>query len=301
MNPFDLPGPEFLQLFAVVLGMAVIVALLVRWLLRQPGGVPPAQAYDLAPYEIAYLSGGAALAIDAAIVRLVQKGVLFLDVGARRLSQRSAVTLPAGSHPLEQAVHRAASQDIGTRVESVRDKTTAVADELREPLDELGLLIPHERLGLVRLVPGLVVLAATLFGVIKIFVGLARDRPVLYLLMLVLVSLVPAVLFFVKAAFRSRRGDAALQQWKHENAALEYATRKRGAELADADLLLAMGLFGMGVLAGGPLARLPKALAAPTPSYSSGSSGSSSCGGGSCGGGGCGGGCGGGGCGGCGG
>ncbi len=280
MNPFDLPGPEFLQLYAIVLIVAVIVAYLARWLLRLPGGAAPAPAFDLTPYEVAYLSGGAALAIDAAVVRLVQLGVLFLDVGARRLSQRSVVALPARAHPLEQAVHRAAAEDIGTKVEKVRDETTAVADELREPLDELGLLIPRERVGLVRLVPGLVVLAATLFGVIKIFVGMSRDRPVLYLFLLVMVSIVPVVLFFANGSFRSRRGDAALRQWKHENAALEYASRRRGDELADNDLLLAMGLFGIGVLAGGPLAPLPNALAAPTRASSSGSS----CSGSSCGG-----------------
>ena len=36
MNPFDLQGPQFLFLYAVVFGLAVFIAAYLRWYLRQP-------------------------------------------------------------------------------------------------------------------------------------------------------------------------------------------------------------------------------------------------------------------------
>ena len=234
MNPFDLSGPEFLQLYLVVLAVALVAAGVARWLMRHPGDEPSEHALDLTPYEIAYLSGGESLAIDTAIIRLVHLDVLFLDFSARSLTRREK-TLSANPDPLEKAIYDLAADEAGTLVERVRQSAWSTAAQLRERLDEFGLLIPEERLNAVRLVPGGIVFAASLFGWIKVFVGLARHRPVAYLVLLVLFSMGMAALFVFKRAFRSRRGDRALQQLKHENAALEYAASRGTRELADAD------------------------------------------------------------------
>jgi uncharacterized protein (TIGR04222 family) len=307
MNPFDLPGPEFLRLYLVVLCGAVVIAAGVRWLLRQPGGAPPAEDLDLSPYEIAYLAGGERLAIDAAIVKLIHLGALAIDALAGRLSSQGE-RLAATAHPLEKIIHHASDPVNGTRLSRVRETASTTAAGLRTRLEEGGLLLSKGQSNLLRLVPAGLVLGATLFGFIKIFVGLSRHRPVGYLVLLVLVSVAAAGFFFAWRPFRSRRGDRALRQLKHENAALEYAAGRRVRQLTDSDLILGLGLFGTGILAGGPLARLQTALKPPPVRQSGGSffgggssCGGSTCGGGSsCGGGGCGGGCGGGGCGGCG-
>ena len=83
MNPFDLTGPEFLLLYKWVAIAAVCIGLVARGALRQPSDDPSHEALDLTPYEVAYLSGGARLAIDSAIVRLVHRELLAIDASSR--------------------------------------------------------------------------------------------------------------------------------------------------------------------------------------------------------------------------
>jgi uncharacterized protein (TIGR04222 family) len=310
MNPFDLPGPVFLQLYLLVLAVSVVVAFAVRWWMRQPGDDPALKAPELPPYEVAYLAGGERRAIDAAIVSLIKSDVLRIDETNGRLSRRAEMPA-ADAHSLKQAVFEACDPETGSLLHGVRQKASTATNKLRKRLIEWGLVVSDSQASLVQLVPACIVLAATFFGLIKIFVGIQGRHPVGYLTLLVILSIAGAVVFFVMRPFRSRRGDQALQNLKQKNAALAYSAGPRVDNLAETDLILAVGLFGAFVLAGGPLARIPASLLipAPKPLGSAGSSGSScsgwfssssSCGGGG-GGGGCGGGCGGGGCGGCGG
>ena len=75
MNPLELKGPEFLEFYTIALIVASNVAAALRWYLRQPAGEPDSDAaFDLSAYEVAYLSGGDALACNAALARLVNDG-----------------------------------------------------------------------------------------------------------------------------------------------------------------------------------------------------------------------------------
>jgi uncharacterized protein (TIGR04222 family) len=69
MNPFDLPGPEFLGLYAVLFVAAVTVAVFLRWYLRLPSDEPPRDGIELTAHEVAYLAGGPVLAVNAAMAR----------------------------------------------------------------------------------------------------------------------------------------------------------------------------------------------------------------------------------------
>jgi uncharacterized protein (TIGR04222 family) len=143
---------------------------------------------------------------------------------------------------------------------------------------------------LARVLPLVLVLLVPLFGVVKIFVGISRDRPVTILVVLCIFSVIVAFGGFGRSVYRSRRGDRALGQLKEANAALQFQAGRRIENLAGDDLVLALGLFGMAILAGGPMAGLQTALKPPVNSSGCGGGcGSSGCGGGGCGGGGCGG------------
>ena len=90
MNPLDWTGPAFLQLYLVLLVLAVIAALAARWWMRQPHDPPSAAIFDLSPYEIAYLSGGERLAIDAAIVALIHREILGIDAPMKMAARTEA-------------------------------------------------------------------------------------------------------------------------------------------------------------------------------------------------------------------
>jgi uncharacterized protein (TIGR04222 family) len=296
VNPFDLKGPEFLSLYLVVLAVALLAAYLARQSFRQPTDAPPAEALDLHPYEVAYLAGGATRAINAVIAGLVHRGLVCVNVAERTLSAQPSSTTP------RLAVEKAAYDHVLARPNlPIRELHSALASTVTDLGDRsraLGLLVTEERAALGRLLPTLLVLGVAGFGAIKILVGMGRQRPVGFLTVLCIGTVVVAFAGFARRLHRSWRGDLALEQFKVRNAALEYAVPRNVAQVTADDLALAVGLFGAGVLASGPLADLKTALTPPAGSSScgSGSGCSSGCGGG----GGCGGGCGGGGCGGCG-
>jgi len=307
MNPIDWTGPEFLKFYVVALLVAIFLALALRWWLRQPKGESVAGELENSPYETAYLAGGATAAIDSAVVRLIHHGALSLDASSLRLKRKKDA--PAEMHPLEEKVYEAVDKETGSLLATVRQNVAKSADKLRGRLDQLGLLIAVDRVALIRFLPALIIVAIAAVGVVKLFVGLERHRPVGFLLVFLGFTIVSAVVLYRLPCFRTRRGDATLDKLKRDNAALEYTAGRRSHALTSDDLVMAIGLFGVGVLAGGPLGYLPTPMRAmPPPRTTSSStscsswfscSSSSSCGGG--GGGGCGGGCGGGGCGGCGG
>jgi uncharacterized protein (TIGR04222 family) len=287
VNPLDLTGPEFLAFYAVLLLVMVAIAAFLRWSLRLPSDEPSPHALDLSPYEAAYLAGGEQLAVNAAMARLVQEECLAVDSANRKLTLRSGGR-PEPSSELERAVFSAVRGAKGETIANVRSRAAAALAPFRQRLAELGLLVPEDQSWKPRFIPLFAVLSVVVLGVLKIFVGLSRNKPVTFLVIFCVVSVVVSFAGFGRAVQRSRRGDRALDRLRKSNGALEYSGRRRADDLAGDDLVLAIGLFGMGVLAGGRLAELQTALKPPPSSNSCGGGcGSSSCGGG------CGGGCGG--------
>jgi uncharacterized protein (TIGR04222 family) len=292
MNPLDLPGPQFLGFYAVLFLAAVLLAVFLRWWLRQPGDEVSPEALMLAPEEVAYLGGGEERVVNSAIASLVQSGALEVSATEPNVHPQGEEP-PAGASPLQRAVFAAARSTPGITIAAVRSAVAPQVTPIRKRLQELELIVAEDRVGLARWLPFLLVLCVPLFGTMKIFVGISRNRPVTFLILFCIASALVAGFGFARAILRSRRGDRVLARLKQENAAMEFQAGRRADALAGQDLVLALGLFGMGILAGGPLSRLETALK-PPPSTSGWAS---SCSGG----GGCGGGCGGGGCGGCGG
>lgn len=304
MNPFTMPGPDFLQLYIVVLVVACGVAVGLRWWMRQPGDpVPAGLDWELTPYEIAFLAGGVGSALDACLLRLIHRRVLGVSAESGRVT-RLETKVPDDAHPLEKMMAVAVSNNSSVEVKLLREIAEPTADALRGRLEKMGLVLTHARANQICLACAGVIFAVLLFGLIKLFIGLAGNRPVGYLVGMLLVALVPMILFLVRRPFRSRRGDETLRVLCYENDALKQSAGTRFGMLTDADMIIALGLFGSTVLLGSPFVHVMPLLRRRATESSSGSSGScSSCSSSSCGGGGGdgGGGCGGGGCGGCGG
>lgn len=295
MNPFEMHGPEFLGFYFVLFIVALVGAIYLRSTLRLPNDEPTPDMLKLDPYEIAYLAGGADRAVNAAIACLVHRGHLKASASERKLS--IADRAPSSPHALENSIYLAIGPD-GEKVETVRERVSRRCDEIADKLKERDLLCNDSNALIGQALPILLMLAVAVVGVIKIYIGLSRNRPVTFLVIATVVTVIVAFAGFARRPQRSHRGDSALDQLKEDNSALEYTASQRADALAGDDFALAVGLFGMGVLSGGPLADLQFALRPPPAAVGSGSSCSS---GSSCGGSSCGGGCGGGGCGGCGG
>lgn len=301
MNPFDLPGPQFLVFYGVSFAAALVMAILWRRSLRGPRDELSAQELDLSPYEVAYLAGGGERVVEAILGRLVHEKALKLGHISRELIA-VADQPPSDLSSLERTVYDSALAEKEDAVRVLHGQAEQLMGSLRPRLEHLGLLLTEDQARAARWLPTGLVLLVPLLGVIKIGVGVSRGRPVLFLVLACIASVIAAFAFFGRSVRRSRRGDRALARLREDNAAIEFQAGRRATELSGQDLALALGLFGTGILVAGPLKHVEAAFKAPVPSGGRHESGSASCGAAGCGGGGgCGGGCGGGGCGGCGG
>lgn len=251
MNPFDWDGRDFLKFYVIVFGVAVAVALVIRLLARRPGGDPVIPLSDLQPYKIACLAGGALHAINAAILSLVQHGILNMDENDGRLWQRDGMETFVVDD-FEKVIFQACNAESGTPLPVVQNAAATMAARYRKRLQASGLIVAPSAASYGRLLPPLLVLAATSVGVVKIFIGMNRHKPVAYLVLLVIISLITALYFWTKPLFLTIRGDRELDRLKKTNAALVHAFGRKMGEMEHADMLMAMGLFGLSMLDGGP-------------------------------------------------
>jgi uncharacterized protein (TIGR04222 family) len=291
LNPFDLRGPQFLALYAVATVVAFGLATMIWRSARGDEGASTDQL-NLDAYETAYLTGGPNLAVSAAVTRLIDRNLLLAD--PRDGSLRSTGPAPAGLHPLELAVQRAVSPTLGTRLVSVRSSASREVDAIADRLKDRGLVVSDDRAAAARALASTVALSVPAIGTVKGFVGIARDKPIGFLVVACIVTAVAGLLIFTRRPFRTRRGEAALRRLRDTYAWVDSPR----AVASGPDLTMAVALFGLGALSGTELEPLEKQLRQQggdaTNSYDgSGCGGSCGGGGGGDGGGGCGGGCGG--------
>jgi uncharacterized protein (TIGR04222 family) len=302
-NLLDLPGPQFLVFYIVLMIVAAIVA---RWIKRQLVSPPwsSAQQVNVDAYEAAYLRGGANEAVNTGIAVLVQKQLL--KVSKTALTIKTTAPLPAGAHWFERAIYQAVNSPSGCTINETRRAPLIAAHtaQLAERLKQWELIPADSRWFKARLLSTLVMLAVVALGVMKVNVGLSRHRPVSFLVVLVIIAGFITLSIFKSRPTRTRLGDQALKQLQDESAALQMTARTQPDRLNSPDVALAIGLFGVSALAFADNSWTDMRTALrPFSATSSGSSGSgcgsscsSSCSSSSCGsscGGGCGGGCGG--------
>ena len=301
----DIDGPTFLMLYGVLFVMALVAAICLRMILRQPDTGPSHIELELG--EIAFLAGGHQAdrrVVETAIVNLLNEGSLRLqkattDASGRATSAGSSQLVASGPLPphasqLERTIHKAAAEP-GKAVRDVASAALPAAKALRERLVEQGLLESGPRGLAARFVPTVPLLGLLAIGITRIAIGVQHDRPVGFAILACIVTFLVIVAFWTSIRL-SRFGVRTLKQYQLQHAGMKAAARSSTKPLAQGEVALATALFGVAALSGGPWAELHQAIAPP-------SSGGTGCGGGcgtgggsGCGGGGCGG-CGGGGCG----
>jgi uncharacterized protein (TIGR04222 family) len=289
MSPYDLPGPEFLVLYANLLFAVVVCAELLRRWLRKPGVEVDRADPPLTPYEVAYLAEGRQGAVYAAVAGLIRKEAVSLNEKKHLVASESFTGI---THPLEWEVYEnvRSTQDAPVRQVTVK----APLDRIRDSLEEQGLLVTAGQRLRARLLPAMFYLGLMAFGVGKIVVGVDRHKPVAFLVALVVLTAIIGLARFCWPVHRSRRGDDLVRRLRSRNAALKTTLRTAGASVGSDDTALGVALFGTCILHGGPLNDLAVAVQPPAGAGGGGGDAGGGCGGG-------GGGCGGGGCGGCGG
>ncbi len=272
LGPFDWTGGPFLILYLVLLVTVVIAGVMIpAWQL--PEGRRQ-KVND--PDQLAFLAGGKARFADSIVARLLAGRTLVMN-GKDKLD----VQMRTGASAAENSVLALTSPLDWTRIERTLRPT---ADSLNDRLQRGGLMLTSSERANLRYWALLPYLMLLMFGTTKWFIGEARDRPIGFLTILLIVTAIFALIRALTIPKLTSAGIAALGD------AREEADRIRRAPLAG-EVGLAVALFGTGVLVGSEFGAFHTMRAAS--GRDSGSSGGD--------GGGDGGGCGGGGCGGCGG
>ncbi|MGH9279567.1 MAG: TIGR04222 domain-containing membrane protein [Acidimicrobiales bacterium] len=196
----------FLVLYAVLLALSVGLVAAARWRRRVPA--PPTVDPDmLDDYDVAMLNGGGQLVAVVGLLNLRQAGVVELGddlirelAGAHGIDESSLTPpklkrlgvemrvgpmgpLPSDSHPVEAAVHEtvvASEVRAPHAIVSAAAGSRAVAG-VHERLAGPGLMLGADELRR-RKWEGLWLLPVGLLGLLRLGVGLERDKPVGFLI-----------------------------------------------------------------------------------------------------------------------
>lgn len=256
MDLLDLPGPQFLKLYLLLLVAAFVLGIIIPRLMR-PAGKGSAIAHD---DEMAVLAGGETRLAEAVTARLLASGSIAFESGGRIAIQRQ----DNARSPAERAVLSLSSP---ATWEQIAAAMKAEAATIGERLCRHGLMLSQAEVSRARLFQTAPYLLLMAFGAIKLWLGIARDKPVGFLIGLLVVTAIAAMIRYGKVERRTKAGIDAVK------AARTGADRLRRAP-AGHESGRAVALFGTGVLAGSALSELHDLRASS--SSSSGSSGCSS-------------------------
>ena len=298
-NPFDFRGPQFLAFFGL---LTVGVGLLAEGLRRSLARGGPEEPAGLPAYELAMLAGGNPRTVTTALAALLNREEVAISAVTEGPQLVRTNKEPAAEvHPLERAVWEQLRREGSLTVPNLTGAMTETLVPLRRSLEQRGLLLTPAQAAKVRWWPMLVALTVPAIGLVKIIVGLQRDRPVGFLALATVVTLVLGLIRFSRQPTLSRAGGRCLRRARQKQAALKAKAGylRQAHSPLEVALPLSVALFGTGVLASGRLSPLDDAIRRSRASATD--SGSGGCGTSGDGGGGGDSGCGGGGCGGCGG
>jgi|CXWL01.1.fsa_nt_gi uncharacterized protein (TIGR04222 family) len=281
-NPLDWNGGDFLLLYVALIPAVALLSAVLR---RGARDVGAGDASNLNPFELAYLAGGPARCVDASVAELLASKGADWDEHAKVLRiYKDAVKRETPLDIVARCI------DVDGKPDAVLKKARLALDPVRRRLEARKLLLDDAAVSRARWLSVLPLLALLALGGAKIYVGIARDRPVGFLVFLTFVMTIVTLIVLFKRPSRSSAGDATLK--------LNLQRHERAVRAPkDAEVGLAVALIGTAALSGTAYAQYHSVRQPPTSSSSSDSSSSSS--GGDSGGGDSGGG--GGGCGGCGG
>lgn len=290
-SPFNMKGTDFLAFYVVsLLGAVVLLSFLVMRARKFEGKPPAPESLDV--YVLACLNGGPQLAVFAAIAKLFNEGKLRKNAGTETFSSDTAYAPP--THPLELRIYEYAVRTGGSCApSSLCNATELQTAALVNELEDHGLWFTDAQFQRLRgIIAGILCGLASL-GVIKLFIGLSRGKPVGFLLVLTIATVMGGIYYCRKMHRRTSLGNWALALNKERCERAMGDVGMSGPDLA----ALAVGGLGLAALPMIGMSDLRKTLMPPSNSGGDGGFGCSSSCSSSCGGGG--GGCGGGGCGGC--
>jgi uncharacterized protein (TIGR04222 family) len=188
LNPFNLSGPEFLLVYAICLGLVSAATIIWRVIQRvAPAESDVSRGKPLDIWELAYLRGRDLAVADTAVVDLSTAKWIEADKHRTRLI---ATTLKPNKQlsPVPFAIYRAAQSSGGVSTAKLHREIAFECERIRDHLMNRGLIKTWgDRFW--ETWPGYLGFGLLMaFGLFRLALGIFRDRPVGYLILLLLLT-----------------------------------------------------------------------------------------------------------------
>lgn len=239
---WGISGPAFLLAYLLI---AVAVGIGVARERRALADVGPRTVGDLAsrPHDVAFLGGGAELAVYSALCAMHLRGTITTSRG----SVQAVGRLGPDTDALEKAIHFTATGFMPRRRLVFHRPVQTALRTIEDRLVVGGYLLSEDRRQQIRRV-GFWMLGVAGLGLVRVLAVVAEARPVGFLVVAMLVVTVVAAVQLSLAPRRSRQGEHAL-------ATLRAAHRELSPEIGPdwrvqgpTGAALGIGLFGMSAL-----------------------------------------------------
>jgi uncharacterized protein (TIGR04222 family) len=267
-NVFDWTGYPFLALYLVLMGAALTVLLTTRWL---RGTASPAAGSDANtrlenedPYVVAGLVDGARGILQAGLAALAARGLIESHPATPAWIGRSKNAQPGNLTGIEAAIWEAIPADREIEFRTLRKELKPHFAKVRENVQARGWEPSTATLNTARLWRALLVLAVVGIGIAKIAVGISRDRPVGFLVVLTLATLLFGLILAFRIPRRTRSGEALVNRSRTEEAEIRQSLREPSLS-PEWSLPMMVALFGGTALAGTTLASWQRPLERPVP------------------------------------
>ena len=271
LGPFDLTGEPFLILYIALLVAAVAAGLVLPARLRPQGRAQTVSDLDL----LAVLTGGKARFVETLVARLLARGALVF-------AGENAFAPKRGARGDSAAEMRVLALSAPIKWTTIQSQLADYAGPVARRLASSGLHLTDDEAARTRWWQTLPFVLLIGFGTVKLMVGEMRERPVGFLIALLVVTAICSVIRWFVLDRRTQAAHDALADAARRNERLKRAPT--GDEIGTA-----VALFGTGVLAGSAWGDFHRMRLSGDSGGDGGSSGGDSDGGSGCGGGGCGG------------
>jgi uncharacterized protein (TIGR04222 family) len=250
----DLHGPEFLMVYGSLFVAACVWSVVrVKGALRKHGRPGDAEMLT-GPYEMAVLSAGAGRACQLGVVTLMQKNLISWKTGfvnARLVA--NTMDIPSGLPGIEEDLLRMV-QTHGSKGLQVKQVNSLLSNSVRPievRLATAGLRPTLEERKSAGFSSTLPLLFLGGFGLIKLVIGISRGKPVMFRVLMLLVTVIAAKWIAPNAGRLTAAGENLLARLRDKHQAAKRAATTSEAEVPDM-LFAGAALLGPAVLMSHP-------------------------------------------------
>lgn len=245
-DTWGIGGPTFLLAYLVIAAAVLVAGIRARRALADPQVQGPAGAVpDLAsrPHDVAYLNGGAELAVYSALGAMHLRGT----VAPSRGSVLAVGRLGPGADQLERAIHFTTAVAVQARRLPMHGVVRTALAATDQRLVDSGLLLSPEQRARIRRI-GYWMLAVGGLGLVRLLAEIAEVEDVGFLVVALTAVAVVAAAQLAVAPRRTRPGDRVLRELRSEHHALAPEATPDWAAYGPASAALGIGIFGMSAL-----------------------------------------------------